>query len=194
MLSVCHLPNMIPCLSKGVVYLLAFGRFCQLIGRCRLNFNGVGKEGRNFFFLKTAYIQKANRFKFAPAFRKVEQHTEFGPWCNGSTADFGSVCLGSSPSGPTTNARRFFPVGVLLSCLRHNNLQGLFFTEGNSNSFYRRRVLGPSEMLRKRNWLNGHYRKTNAPVVLSCIHDVNCSAPAMLYHSTYKLVPNCPRG
>ena len=24
----------------------------------------------------------------------------FGPWCNGSTADFGSVDPGSSPGGP----------------------------------------------------------------------------------------------
>lgn len=27
----------------------------------------------------------------------------FGPWCNGSTIDFGSISLGSNPNGPTTN-------------------------------------------------------------------------------------------
>lgn len=34
---------------------------------------------------------------FAPAMSKI------GPWCNGNTTDFGSVILGSSPSGPTKN-------------------------------------------------------------------------------------------
>ncbi len=32
---------------------------------------------------------------FAPAFKAI------GPWCNGNTADFGSVIQGSSPCGPT---------------------------------------------------------------------------------------------
>ena len=27
--------------------------------------------------------------------------THIGLWCNGSTTDFGSVCLGSNPSNPT---------------------------------------------------------------------------------------------
>ena len=28
--------------------------------------------------------------------------TYFGPWCNGSTSDFDSLGLGSTPSGPAT--------------------------------------------------------------------------------------------
>ena len=32
-----------------------------------------------------------------------EKQTGIGLWCNGNTADFGSVVLGSSPSRPTKN-------------------------------------------------------------------------------------------
>lgn len=32
----------------------------------------------------------------------------FGPWCNGSTIDFGSISLGSNPNGPTTIFIHFY--------------------------------------------------------------------------------------
>ncbi len=37
------------------------------------------------------------------------EHNKFGPWCNGSTTVFGTVCLGSNPGGPTKRKtlRRF---------------------------------------------------------------------------------------
>jgi hypothetical protein len=37
----------------------------------------------------------------APAAAKRKLRIEL--WCNGSTTDFGSVCLGSNPSSSTTN-------------------------------------------------------------------------------------------
>ncbi len=39
-----------------------------------------------------------------------------GPWCNGSTRDFGSLCLGSNPDGPT-NAKTPHCCGVFLFSL-----------------------------------------------------------------------------
>ena len=32
----------------------------------------------------------------------------FDPWCNGNTADFGSVIPGSNPGGSTTSDKRLF--------------------------------------------------------------------------------------
>ena len=39
----------------------------------------------------------------APETAAVELRTKhFGEWCNGSTADSGSACLGSNPSSPAS--------------------------------------------------------------------------------------------
>ena len=35
-----------------------------------------------------------------------------GIWCNGSTTGFGSVCLGSNPSVPTTNTTNINIMGI----------------------------------------------------------------------------------
>jgi hypothetical protein len=45
-------------------------------------------------------IVRLSRFlKFAGKIFIVYLHLNFVPWCNGSTVDFGSACLGSNPGG-----------------------------------------------------------------------------------------------
>ena len=45
-------------------------------------------------------------FKSSKSFRSSKGVTIFAKWCNGSTTDSGSVCLGSNPSLATT--KQFF--------------------------------------------------------------------------------------
>lgn len=36
----------------------------------------------------------------------LQTKIKIDPWCNGSTADFGSACLGSNPGGSTKNKNK----------------------------------------------------------------------------------------
>ena len=65
-----------------------------------------------FYLLLLIYSKKSskkfadykNSSTFAPQKCKIA-----GLWCNGNTADFGSVILGSSPSRPTKKASLWKP-------------------------------------------------------------------------------------
>lgn len=69
------------------------------LGFAALGYGFIYANAKIFFFIFLRLKFAINKLctTFAPAIRKI------GLWCNGNTADFGSVVLGSSPSRPTKN-------------------------------------------------------------------------------------------
>lgn len=56
------------------------------------------------------FLYKIGWNKIISIFARRFKRMVIVPWCNGSTTDFGSVCLGSNPGGTTKNPahRRVF--------------------------------------------------------------------------------------
>ena len=55
-------------------------------------------------------------FIFVPSFD--ESRNKFGPSSNGRTTDFGSVCVGSNPAGPTITKPFAFAEGFVFRYLK----------------------------------------------------------------------------
>jgi hypothetical protein len=63
-----------------------------------LNLNKYRENRILFQFFARILFEKGNFYKFAELFKH-----SIDLWCSGSTADFGSVSLGSSPGRSTLN-------------------------------------------------------------------------------------------